>query len=731
MINCATNFLFMNKFKKLLLLVMLYTHSVGLFADEGMWILSLLQKKEADMKAKGLKLNVEDIYRVNQSSLKDAIVWFNGGCTGEIISSNGLVLTNHHCGYDAIAALSTPQKNILDSGFYAGTHSDELKPAKPMFVSILQSIHDVTARVMDSLALVSESKPRELILNTLRKDFKNEFGGNEFLDVRLYDMFKGNQFFVFVYQRFTDIRLVGTPPQSVGKFGFDTDNWEWPRHTGDFSLFRIYANTENKPAHYSKENVPFKPQHHLPINAGGVKEGDYAMIIGFPGTTNRYEFASAIQLDLDEKNYSIVDMRTIRLEEWKKVMDKDLETRLKLSGNYASIANYWKYFRGEAEQLVKNNVVEKKREEEAAFLKWAKGKPDYSRLFADADKAVQEVKPVVKQLYYLNQGLLQTKMVQMHVRMRNFNDSLISKSKQSDSLRQTIIQFMEKEVDWNPLLWEADQEMLKRMLTLYITGIPEKQHQPALHAIAKKYKFNKVGIQKGVELFVNEMFAKSPFTTKDKALKFVSKMNAKSLSNQSMYQLTTQLLDTYNEVLIPAFRKYNQVMGELGSVYVRGLMESQPNRLFYPDANSSIRLTYGSVEGYNAKDGVYYKHYTTMEGVMDKYVPGDYEFNLTQDFIDLQRKRHYGPYADKEGKLVVNFLSNNDITGGNSGSPVMDGEGNLIGLAFDGNWEAMSGNIYFDPTYKRTINVDIRYVLWCIDILGKAPHIIKELTLVK
>jgi len=720
--------------KKLLMLFTILSQTFFMVADEGMWLLSLLKKQEAAMQAKGLKLTAEEIYNVNNTSLKDAIVWFNGGCTGEIISSEGLVLTNHHCGYDAIADLSSKDDNILDSGFYAKTKADERKPKKPMFVSILVKIEDVTNRVNAELNNANNEQERDSILKKLSDVFKKEFGNeNASFDVRLHDMFKGNQYFVFVYEKFTDIRLVGTPPQNVGKFGGDTDNWMWPRHTGDFSLFRIYANKDNKPAAYSSDNVPYKPKHHLPVSLKGVKENDFAMILGFPGRTNRYEFADAVQLSLDETNMSIVDMRNIRLTEWKRVMDKDVDTRLALSSQYARVANYWKYFIGSTEQLKRLRVVDAKKEEERQFQSWANNKEEYKNILSSVRVEVDKFRPYAKHLQYIREGVLTPEIMQVARFAYTINAQIeAGENVKKEVLEQTIKDFQNytESRDWNPLLWEADQKLFARILYKYYTDIPIDQQPELLGKIAKKYKFDSAG-EEGARKFAADFYKKSMLSNKTAASKFAAKPTAKSIKKDPAFQLFSMFVDVFNTHILPKNSAYISQMRVLGRTYMKGLMEMQPERNFYSDANSNIRLTYGTVRGYNSRDAVYYGYKTTMEGVLQKYIPGDSEFNLTDRFLTLARSKKYGKYADSEGNLIVNMLTDNDITGGNSGSPVMNGEGHLIGLAFDGNWEAMSGDIYYDDTYKRTINVDIRYVLWCIDILGEAPHIINEMTIIK
>lgn len=713
--------------KKFLLLLTLSAQTLWLAADEGMWILSLLQKKEAAMQKTGLTLSAEDIYNVNESSLKDAIVWFNGGCTGEIISDQGLILTNHHCGYGQITALSTPEDNILDNGFYAKTHADERVPKKPMFVAILKEITDVTDQVLKALESAENETERAAKLKVIENQLKEEYKKEDYHDVRLFEMFKGNQYFIFVYDKYTDIRLVGTPPQNVGKFGGDTDNWFWPRHTGDFSLFRIYASPNNLPAPYSAENIPYKPKHHLPVSLSGVKEGDFAMILGFPGRTNRYEFSDAVQLALDHTNDAFVKMRDIRLKEWRRIMDIDLETRLSLSDNYARVANYWKYFIGQSEQLNRLQVVRAKRNNETLFTSWGQSNSEYANLMNKVKNLVSDYEPYAAHLYYIAEGVFTPEIMQNARFSYALNNAYENKPEEVELIQANYLKYLENR-DWNPLLWEADKQILKKILFAYFTDVPQEQHPEHFAKMAQKFKFARDGMS-GVEKYVDFLYKKSALSNQNDATKWASKLKQKSLNKDPLVQLYLSFVTVYSKEVLPKYMNFNKEKDALSRLYIQGLMEMQPERHFYADANSSIRLTYGSVEGYYSKDAVKFQYKTTIDGVMEKYVPGDFEFDLSEKFIELYNRKEFGKYAE-DGTLYVNFLTNNDITGGNSGSPVINGQGHLIGLAFDGNWEAMSGDLYFDEKYKRTINVDIRYVLWCIEHLGEAPHIVNEMTLI-
>lgn len=710
-----------------MLSALLLLASSQLKADEGMWLPLLLKKYNYEqMKAKGLKLTPEQLYDVNNSSLKDAIVWFNGGCTGEIISSQGLVLTNHHCGYDAIASNSTPGNNILDDGFWAKNNGEE-KPIPGMWVSIVVKMEDMTDRVQSELTGIAE-KDRPAELQKIFKRITDEAKKGTSYDAQMREMFKGNAYYLFVFQRFNDIRLVGTPPQSVGKFGGDADNWMWPRHTGDFSMFRIYVNKNNEAASYAVDNVPYKPKHHLPINVKGVKEGDYAMIYGFPGRTNRYEFSQGIELAVEKVNPTIVNLRDIRLKAWKEVMDKSEGDRLKLSADYASIANYWKYFIGQTEQLKRLKVYDQKKAMEAYFNIFAQGKPEYQNLLANVEKAYVAYRPIALQRTYLSEGIL-------GVSMNSFASGLIpyetaaKDNKDTAQARKAIASAKSRVEDFYSAFFPtADEKILAQILEMYYNNIPVEQHAPIMASILKSK--GKTNTEK-FSAYAAMVYAKSFFVSKEKFEAFAANPSYKKLMADPCYAMVSSFYNHYINNYKSKVDEFNAAMGPEGRAYIKGLMEMNPGKTFYPDANSSLRLTYGSVQAYEPKDAVKFTYMTTLDGVMEKYNPKDFEFQVPQKLIDLYKAKDFGAYAREDGKLPVAFITNNDITGGNSGSPVIDGEGRLIGLAFDGNWEAMSGDIVFDEKYKRTINVDARYVLFLIDKLGGAPHIVNEMTLVK
>jgi len=694
-------------------------------ADEGMWLPLLLKNYNyEDMKKKGLKLTPEQLYDVNNSSLKDAIVWFGGGCTGEVISSKGLVLTNHHCGYDAISELSSAADNILDNGFWAKSYKEE-RPVPGLTVSFVVRMEDITKEVLDSVGSLNE-KDRAKRLPSVFKNITSRITKGTHYEAQCREMFKGNAYYVFVFERFTDIRLVGTPPQNIGKFGGETDNWMWPRHTGDFSMFRIYSGKDGKPAKYTADNIPYTPKHHLPINLKGIKDGDFAMIMGFPGRTNRYEFSQGVQIATDLVDPAIVKLREVRLNAWKEQMNKDVDVRLKLSGDFASIANYWKYFRGEAEQLKKNKVYEQKVKEEKSFSKWAADKNEYKNLLTDVEKAFATYKPYSTLRTYLNEGIQAPTVSKFAAFAISLEEALEKGDDKATKATQTQLLSALEEMPYSVPIIEADKRIFDSILLFYFTDVP-KDYQPAyMSEIVAAY--NKENMREAIKAYTAHVFANSIFADKEMTKAWIQNPRMALLKNDPAYKHVKAFRDHYNKNYKSKVDEFNENIQALGRTYIKGLIEMNKDKKYYPDANSSLRLTYGSVRSY-----MKYPLITNLDEVMQKNekYKGNPEFDVPQRLRDLHKAKNYGPYAMKDGKLPVAFLTNNDITGGNSGSPVIDGEGRITGLAFDGNWEAMSGNIHFDPANKRTICVDIRYVMFLVDKYGEASNIINELTIVR
>jgi hypothetical protein len=719
--------------KKIIVSVLLSLSLLKASADEGMWLPMLLGRQVYnDMVKRGLKLTKEQLYAVNKSSLKDAILIFGGGCTGEIVSSEGLVFTNHHCGYEAIAGASTVEHNYLQDGFYAYNKSQEIK--SQLTVQFLDSIADVTAAVEEAVKGMAwaerVAKMPEVYKGITDKVFDKEKG----LSGRVYSMFKGNQYIMYVYKTYRDIRLVGAPPETVGKFGGDTDNWEWPRHTGDFSIFRVYAAKDGKPADYSTDNMPLKPKYFLPVSIKGIKDGDYAMIYGYPGGTNRYETSYGIQLKNEIENPSLVNLRDVRLKLMHEQMIKDPAVKLKLASNYASVANYWKFFDGETKQLIKFQTFNQKQAYENNFAAWAKGKPEYENIFNEYAKNYSAWTPYSKQRQYLNEGIMGSPLAAFTATLIGVETNLVKTGISSADIKKVIAaatearkKFLESEDKI------SDEKILAQTARMFYTDIDKSQHPIGFYEGIKN-TYGDLKEEQTFKRWASNMFASTFVFNDAKWTAFVTNPDATVLQADPAFAYTAAFIKNYNLKYAPLYTAFTSKNAELGRSYLKGIKEMNPAAAakMYPDANFSMRVSFGNVKSYNPRDAVHYDYVTTAKGIIEKYKAGDYEFDLPSKQIELLKKRDFGQYIDKgRNDLVIDFITTNDITGGNSGSPVMDGSGNLIGLAFDGNYEALSHKIAFDKDLNRTICVDVRYVLWCIDKLGGAKNIISELKLVK
>ena len=720
--------------KRLLLTLLLsITFLLRSWADEGMWLPLLLgQQVYNDMVKRGLKLSKEQLYSINKPSLKDAIVIFGGGCTGEIVSDEGLIFTNHHCGYDAIASASTLEHNYLRDGFYTKGKADEIPSG--LSVQFLLRIEDVTQMVMDSLKGLSGAERiqrQTRVLNNLNAKFSD---ASQFIEARISSLFKGNQYLLFVYQRYKDVRLVGAPPESVGKFGGDTDNWEWPRHTGDFSVFRVYMSKDGKPAEYSEENVPLKPKWFLPVSIKGFKDGDYTMIYGYPGSTNRYETSFGIKLKTDIDNPTLVKLRDVRLKYMFEEMKKDPEIKLQLASSYATIANYWKFYDGESKQLLKYDVYGQKKKAEEIFINWAKGKPGYSTIFEEWGKAYDAWRPYAKHRMYINEGILGSPLMAFAASLQQIEVALVQQGKSANDIKKALEEAGKARTTFLKTENKASDEKIVADVTMMFYKDVDKQQHPIDFYRTQVEAWGKLDDEQTYKKYARNVFEKTMIFDEAKWNAFIKNPDGNVLQDDPAYAHASAFLINYQSKYSAKFQQFTTKNTEYGRLYLKGIMEMDTvnAKMMYPDATFTMRVSFGNVKSYRPRDGVFYDYVCTMKGVLQKYIPGDYEFDLPPREIELARKKDFGQYADKLKKdLVVCFITTNDITGGNSGSPVIDANGNLLGLAFDGNYEALSHKIAFDKDLNRTICVDVRYILWCIDKLGGASNIIKELKLVK
>ena len=700
-------------------------------ADEGMWLPLLLgQQVYNDMVKKGLKLTKEQLYSINKPSVKDAIIIFGGGCTGEIVSPQGLIFTNHHCGYGAIAGASSVEHNYLRDGFYAKSLGQEI-PTN-LSVQFLLRIEDVTTLVNDSLKGLTgaERATRQAeVLSNINARMSDLAAS---IETRVSPLFKGNQFLAFVYQRYSDVRLVGTPPESIGKFGGDTDNWEWPRHTGDFSVFRVYTSKDGKPAKHSADNIPLKPKHYLPISLKGVKDGDFAMIFGYPGSTNRYESSLGIQLATNINNPTLVKLRDMRLKYMFEEMKKDPATKLKLASDYASIANYWKFYKGETEQLYKYDVYGAKRKEEEAFQKWAASKPEYANIFKDLKTTYDAWRPYAMHRQYINEGILGSPLLAFAASLQSVETAMTKPGTSSADIKKAVDAAVAARNNFlaahNRV---SDQNIVGAVLQMFYQDIPKEQHPQGLFE-AIRNEYGALDKAATYQKYTEAIFRETMILDNAKWNEFVRNPNAATLQQDLAFNLASAFVKNYNGKYAPLFQQFTTKNNEWARLYLKGVMEQNPKKVMYPDATFTMRVSYGKVDDYEPRDGVRYDYVTTSQGLLEKYKPGDYEFDLPKEVLNKVKAKDFGQYKDaRTGDLVVGFITSNDITGGNSGSPVMNGNGELIGLSFDGNYEALSHKLAFDKDLNRTINVDIRYVLWCIDKLGGAQNLIKELTIRK
>lgn len=697
--------------------------SVGsLKADEGMWMLPLIQKLNIKtMSDIGFKLSAKDIYDINNSSLKDAVMIFGGGCTAELISQDALLLTNHHCGYGAIQKLSTVDHDYLQNGFWAKNRDEEI-PAKGLTVTFLDRFEDVTSQVTAAMDGASDMKGKEEAFRKISEELASKaVGADKFLRGRVVSFFGDNQYYLVISKTYTDVRFVGAPPSSIGKFGYDTDNWVWPRHTGDFSMFRVYADQNNNPAEYSKDNVPFKPKKFLTISLKGIKQNDPAMILGYPGRTNRFMTSYEVKETSEVNNAITIGVRTIRQDIIMKDMVADPKVRLQYSSKYAGSSNSWKKAIGMNETFAKLKVYERRAAEEKAFSEWVAADPKrvekYGSALNDVKSAIEGRAKLQATLRYYMEALASIELTSAATRLAPRNDNGQAEGRGGrPGFTQNPADFYK---DYNVT---TDIKVAKAMMKLFREKVASADLPEFYKTIDSKFQGN-------IDAFVDDMFKQSVFTSEEK-LKQAMAGDKKSIENDPAY-VTGKII---NEALLKYSREieqYRTLYAKGQKQYIAGTLEMKQGKAMYPDANFTMRMTYGKVLNYSPKDGVIYDYITTLEGVMQKEDPNNWEFVVPEKLKELYAAKDFGQYALPDGRMPVAFLTNNDITGGNSGSPVLNKKGELIGTAFDGNWESMSGDIIFEPTLQRCINVDIRYTLFIMDKFGRAGYLLNEMKIVR
>ena len=705
--------------KKVFILLLSLSLFAGLKADEGMWMLPLIHKLNIQkMSGMGLTLNAEDIYSDKNVSLKDAVVIFGSGCTGVMVSNQGLVFTNHHCGFEAIQQHSSVAHNYLKDGFAAEKFSDEI-PSPGLSVKFLVKIQDVTERIISQLPDTLLGKKRIDKQDSIIKVIQNETEKGSNFIAKVKPFYSGNEYYLFVYEEFTDVRFAFAPPTSIGKFGGDTDNWMWPRHTGDFSVFRVYCSKDGKPAKYSSDNVPYSPKRFATISNQGYIPGDYTMILGNPGTTTRYLSSWGVSSRMKAANQARIDVRGAKQDVWHSFMRVDEAINIAYASKFARSSNYWKNSIGMNKAIVKLGTIAEKQEQEKAFAAWVNASPERKGVYKDVLKTLEDGYaknyPYSRAMYYLLESLMNG--VEMP-RIATQVDKLIQKNLPQDSL---LLQTAALYKDYYPAV---DQATLVAMLDVYKKSVDADALPEVYTVIEHKFKGD-------YAKYAKYMFDKSDFTSLDKITKAIKNKKTDFYKDPAIVfaREARKTMDIIHS------NEYDKTLGKIKDaerLFENGIkaMAAESGKPMYPDANSTMRLTYGKVGGYHPADAVDYKYYTTTKGILEKEVPGDEEFDVSPKLKKAIHENNYGAYLDKKtGEMHVAFLSDNDITGGNSGSPIFNAKGELLGLAFDGNWEAMSGDIVFEPNLQRTINVDVRYILFVMDKIGGAKRLVDELNI--
>ena len=708
----------------LFLVMLLFSGSV--FSGEGMWIPSLLHKFNIDdMHKKGFRLSAEEIYSINHSSLKDAVVIFGGGCTGELISDKGLLITNHHCGYGSIQEHSTMEHNYLEDGFWADNREEELSNPG-LTATFLVRIEDVSERVLQHLNEQMSEQERQHVTDSVVAEIEEEATKDTHYQAVTKPFYYGNEFYMFIYETYKDVRLVGAPPSSIGKYGKDRDNWMWPRHTGDFSLFRIYADQNNEPAEYDPDNKPYAPKKHLPISLNGIEKGDFTMVMGYPGSTEQYLTSHAVKLIQQHRNPERIHLRDIRLEVMDQYMSKSEAIELKYAAKQSGVSNSWKRWKGEIRGLKRLNAIEKKKKLEKNFTQWAQSNPErqekYGGLIETFESVYEEYKPyVMARDYYIEAGYYGNELMRFVAGFKDLVDA------ENQDNMQSLVDNLDARSFYKDYVPAIDREIAPRLFEAYRKNIDETFYPDIFERIDDQY-------QGSVDAYVEHLYEKSIFTDSSKVYALLEDFelsDTNRIKQDPAYRLAQSFSALYRDKIMPDYQKYNVQLDSLYRIYVRGLRTMKEDEVFWPDANFTMRVAYGEVKGYQPRDAVVYQYQTTLEGVMQKNRKDLEVYQLPDKLKTLYHEKDYGKYANSEGEMPVCFIASNHTSGGNSGSPVINANGELIGVNFDRNWEGTMSDIMYDPTQCRNITLDIRYALFIIDRFAEADWLIEEMTLVK
>jgi hypothetical protein len=715
----------------ILIVALIILSKTFLIAGEGMWIPMLLQSlNEKEMQDMGMKFTADDIYSINHSSMKDAILLFGRGCTSEIISNQGLLLTNHHCGFSAIQKHSSVEHDYLTDGFWAMSREEELvNPG--LTATLMVEMRDISKEVNNGVQVDMTENERNAMISDNIKTLVEGFEKQSEYKAKIVPFYKGNQYYMIITETFKDIRLVGAPPSNIGKFGGDTDNWMWPRHTGDFSLFRIYVGKDGKPAEYSEDNIPYTPKYHFPISLQGTVLGDFTMVFGYPARTNEYLPSYALELITEIGNPQKIKLRETRLDIFRKYSEKDPEVRIKYATKHARVANYWKKMIGESSGVNRMHAIDNKREYEKQFVQWVNSsdytKNEYSGMISGFENYYSQLKPLSLARDYFSEAVMGMEIVAFSFQYKKLVDLSRGKNPDKDKIAEEIEKLKKRNTTFFKDYYKPiDKEVVAKMLKYYDRNI-EGDFKPEFFAdIHKKYKSD-------YSAYTDMIFKKSIFddeTALNNLLNNYKPKDYKVISKDPAYHVSEEFYDIYMSKIKTPYFNINKNIDSLQRKFMKAQMEMNPDKRFYPDANFTLRVSYGKVDGYKPRDAVNFRHFTTLEGIMDKENPDIYDYVVEDRLKELYMQKDYGKYADKDGSLHVSFIASNHTTGGNSGSPVIDANGNLIGVNFDRCWEGTMSDLAYDPQVCRNISLDIRYFLFIVDKFAGAGYLVDEMDLV-